>query len=296
MKLVTLPLRSRDLAKLSLVGVAAGDLNAERERWLGGDGELGDVEANDPDWWSADGDLAGEGFLDAVVGPSGGESVAFVRQCVDELGEAGVGGVLGCGGAELAEESAATFLPADAHAGGGVLGEVEPHQVAPIGWECFWRPDGCEGAVPGDEVEVQVDEAGGGGFEGVEEPGELRADAVGHVVDLGHGEPGEASEVAVRFGVELQCSGERIDDLGARVGGASLFEPRVPPDADAGCCGQFLAAKLGGVAPPWQGVDSEHLGADVGAAGSKKGGELSPPGCCGVGHRGPHTGRLPLTW
>lgn len=38
-------LGSADLAKPSLVGLAAGDLNAQRERRLGGDGELGGVEA-----------------------------------------------------------------------------------------------------------------------------------------------------------------------------------------------------------------------------------------------------------
>ena len=65
-------------------------------RWRAvGDGELGDVEADGPDWWSADGDLSGEGFLDAVVGPSTGESLTFVRQCLDKLCETGVGGVLG---------------------------------------------------------------------------------------------------------------------------------------------------------------------------------------------------------
>jgi len=72
----------------------------------GCDGELGDVEADDPDWRSADGDLAGDGFLDSVVGPSGGESLAFVRQCLDEFCESLVCGMLGCGGAELAEDAA----------------------------------------------------------------------------------------------------------------------------------------------------------------------------------------------
>ena len=114
-------------------------------RWRAvGDGELGDVEADGPDWWSADGDLSGEGFLDAVVGPSTGESLTFVRQCLDKLCETGLGGVLG-GGAELAEEPVATFFPADIHTGRGVLGEVEPHQAASTGGECVWRPEGREG-------------------------------------------------------------------------------------------------------------------------------------------------------
>ena len=159
-------------------------------RWRAvGDGELGDVEADGPDWWSADGDLSGEGFLDAVVGPSTGESLTFVRQCLDKLCETGLGGVLG-GGAELAEEPVATFFPADIHTGRGVLGEVEPHQAASTGGECVWRPDGREGDASssrrspgvlchGNRVEVTVGPIGVAADEGFGlPPNRLRRDSM----------------------------------------------------------------------------------------------------------------------
>ena len=102
---------SDELVQLLVVRLTVWHLDAERERRFGRDGELGDVEVDDAGRWTANGDLAGECPLDTVVGPPGGELLAFDPQRFDELREARVHGVLGGGSAELIEEVAARLFP-----------------------------------------------------------------------------------------------------------------------------------------------------------------------------------------
>jgi len=97
------------------------------------DCQLGDVEPDNASGRPVDGDLPGEGLLGDVAGPPDPELLALFLRGIDELGEALVAGVLGCGRVKLAEEVAATLFSADAHGCGGSLGEVEPDEVAPPG-------------------------------------------------------------------------------------------------------------------------------------------------------------------
>lgn len=67
--------------------------------------------------------------------------------------------------------------------------------------------------VPGEEVEAQAEQAGGGGLDGVEEVSELWAGFVGHVVGLAGGLAGEAAKVAVGLGIDSQGPSDGVDDL-----------------------------------------------------------------------------------
>ena len=102
--------------------------------------------------------------------------------------------------------------------------------------------------------------------------------------------------MSVGLGVEAKRPGERVDDLRARVDGAALFEPRVPRHAHARELGDLFSAQARGVAPAADDGETEIFWVQLSAAGTEEGGELGPPGGCGVGHCGPHGRSVPLSW
>ena len=89
------------------------------------------------------------------------------------------------------------------------------------------------------------------------------------LVGLGDGEDGEATHVSVGLGVEAERPGEPVDDLGARVDGAGLFEARVPRHAHTRELGDLLSAKARRVAPAADRVDAEVISVQRGSPRTK---------------------------
>ena len=211
--------------------------------------QLGDVESDDPDLWSVKSDLGGESLLDAALRPPGTELLAVLGELPNDLCDARIAGVLGCDIVKLGEEVVAAIFSPGGGGRRGALCEIESHEVAAPGGERAWIPEAVEGLVPGNEVEVDVEQARRCGFHGQKQAGELWVDITGHLVIFEHWESGEATQVAVGLVVESQRPGDGVDHLDARHPGLALFEARVPGDADAGSCSDLFSAKPWGVAP-----------------------------------------------
>ena len=122
------------------------------------------------------------------------------------------------------------------------------------------------------------EQAGGRREHGVEEAGEIGAGSFREPVEVGQGKPGEASQVAVRLAVEEQRPGQRVDDRLARGDRATLLQPRVPGDANAGEQGDFLPTQPRRVASPWWRVEPDVVWLQAGPAGLQVRSQLETPG------------------
>src|SRR5580700_4046376 len=226
--------RSAQLAELVGGGLVGWQQHGEALLLVAGSRERDDVEAERPHGRVLVILAVAAESRGRVLLPELGELGAGRGEGGDELGAAGVTGILGQARAKLADELAGFLGPVDDQGAAGVGGEEQPQHVAlggragvkglnetPQGVIDFRRPDG-----PGRQGEARHGE---------------------QVLPLGRGHPQHARQA--------------LDHLAADADVTALLEPGVPGDADPGQLRQFLPAQTGGPPPgPRPQADADRVG------------------------------------
>ena len=152
------------------------------------------------------------------------------------------------------------------------------HDVAGVAFEArIIAEHGRRGAVPGQNVPPTADHVGGLPAERSEHAPYRRINDFGAGFALERRRPVRQHEqVAALGGVEAQGGRQRVKNLGRRADPASLFQPGVPGDADAGELRDLFAAQARSPAP--EAVRQANLGRDEPlAARTQESSKRAPP-------------------
>ena len=219
---------------------------------------------------------------DVIPLPEPGELGAVLGELVDQLREAGR---LGAGGGDCAQVrrgGGGGMRPVGEQVPRGGVEERVPGGVAAGRWPVGQAVEqGQRLGVGREHVADLVEDVGGAGPQGLQELADSGPDGFGAGSGLGPGGPagglarprrvaGEFVQVGAFFLVEQQRAGEGVEDGGAGVGLAALFQPDVVVDADACQRGQFLAPQARRAAQPGPGGQADIGGPDPGPPGPQE--------------------------